>query len=70
MFLENILYPFVDEEVQWDTQGWDPSILLDDSHTFVVWCDGDFAQLDVTTDPETVAEFLRKYIDACKQSAG
>jgi hypothetical protein len=42
---------------------------LDESHRFVVWCNGDFAQLDVTTDPETVAECIKKFIDACKQSA-
>jgi hypothetical protein len=28
---------------------------LDESMHFVLWCDGDLAQLAVATDPETVA---------------
>jgi hypothetical protein len=36
---------------------------LNSSMKFILWCDGDLAQLDVLSDPEYVAKFKEKLID-------
>jgi hypothetical protein len=67
-YMDTIVFPFVDQ-VRKETDGWDPTMELDSSMKFVLWCDGDLAQLDVLTDPEYVAKFKEKLIVACKQNA-
>jgi hypothetical protein len=68
IYLDYVLLPFV-EQVRRNADGWDPSMDLDESMHFVLWCDGDLAQLAVATDPETVATYRENCIVACKHNA-
>jgi hypothetical protein len=56
MYLDYVLLLFV-EQVRRNADGWDPSMDLDESMCFVLWCDRDLAQLAVATDPKTVATY-------------